>query len=276
MDYNVFMKWFIVFHLLLLSYSASSTDVLLISAAYLPENVEEYQGQSPSGRDFEIFEKIMNCAGAKFKVEIQPYMRHIKTYKNGKKYDGVMTVPVPLEIEKGHKTKPYVSYHNGVFVRSEDFPNGLTSLDDLKGKHVITFIGGKEILKGVKNKIPLFASYKESTSQFNHNEILVRKRTDAVFTDGLIFMAHHSRLLKKKPKFKSVKLKFYSIFKTNRFRAIFKDKKLQSKFDQCNEKLSEQGLLDEIERKYVLKYAIPLGQEYLKPLLHIKKAGNYQ
>lgn len=270
----MFQRYF--FLLFLLSNTIFGKSPLLISAAYLPENVEIYEGDKPSGRDFEIFKKIMECTGNEFQVEIQPYMRHVKSFKNEKKYHGVMTVPESFETSLGNKTKPYVAYHNGAFVRAKDFPKGVNSLDDLKGKHIITFIGGKNILNGVKEKIDTFASYEESTSQFNHNEILVLNRADAVFTDGLIFMAHHSRLLKKKKKYGDVKLKFYSIFKTNKFLAIFKDKEIQKKFDTCNEELAEKGVLDEIEKRYALKYATPLGNQYLKPLLHGKKAGNYQ
>lgn len=261
--------------LMLFSSSLFSSEPKLISAAYLPENVEVYKGDQPSGRDFEIFQKIMECTKTEFIIEIQPYMRHIKSFKNEEKYDGIMTVPEATELTSGNSTAPYITYHNGVFVREKDFPHGVNSLDDLKNKHVITFIGGKNILKGVKEKIPTFASYEESTSQYNHNEILMRNRADAVFSDGLIFMAHHSRLLKKKKKFKDVKVKFFSIFNTNKFKAVFKNKTLQEKFDSCNKKLSIKGDLDTIERKYVLQYSLPLGDQYLQPLLHQKKAGNY-
>lgn len=254
--------------LMLFSRPLFSSEPILISAAYLPENVEVYEGDLPSGRDFEIFQKIMECTNTKFTIEIQPYMRHIKSFKNKKKYAGVMTVPETIELTPAKSTSPYVTYHNGVFVRKKDFPKGVQSLDDLKNKHVITFIGGKNILKGVKDKVDTFASYEESSSQYNHNEILVRKRADAVFTDGLIFMAHHSRLLKKKEKFKDIKVKFFSIFDTNKFKAIFKNHNLQKKFDSCNKKLSKNGELDKIEKKYVLKYAKSLGDQYLQPLLH--------
>lgn len=252
------------------SWQTFASDSIRISAAYLPENAEQYRGGETSGRDFEIVREILKCAKLKASFDIQPYMRHVLSYKNEAHIDGVITVPMTMS-PPGFGTKNYINYHNGVIVRDKDFPQGISTIEDLKGKHVITFVGAEQLLIGLKGKTKTFASYIEDTAQVNHNEILIKRRADVVFSDGLIFMAHHKRLLERKPEYKNIKVKFYRIFKTNPFKAFFKRKDYQEKFDRCLDALSESGNLDKIEVKYVDKYDEYLGEEYLKPLLRKEK-----
>lgn len=275
MHYNYGMRTTMFLLVILFSISVHAKKKLLISAAYLPENVEVLKNEKvPSGRDYEIFSNILKCMGRDFEIEVQPYLRHVKSFKNEKKYDGVMTVAEPIEVPFSFPTTPYITYHNGAFVKVSDFPKGIQTIDELKGKHVITFAGAKQILQGLKNKTDIFSSYVENSSQFNHNEIFMRGRVDAVFSDGHIFMAHQSRLLEEKPQFKGIKIKFYPIFKSNHFRALFKTPELAKAFNQCNLKLSSSGVLDQIEKKYINKYIESLGKDYLKYLRHSPLAGN--
>lgn len=238
-------------------------DTLRVVAPYLPENVES-DGQS--GRDLKIFKTILNCAGYNLKVDVQPYMRHIKSYLADDQYQGIMTVPSG-QSHIPHQTQSYISYHNGVIVRAEDFPKGVKGIQSLKGKHIISFLGGEGLLKGLQNNTKDFASYTETATQYRHNEMLMKGRVDGVFSDGLIFMAHQKRMIKKEPQWAKVKVKFYQIFSVNKFYASFKDSKITQKFDRCLSKLNTNGLLNDIERSFVDKYHSILGEEYSAPLM---------
>ncbi len=243
--------------------SFSEQKKLLLVAPYMPENVEM---DGKSGRDLMILTKILECAGYRPTFEIQPYLRHLKSYHNNSKYDGVATIPETDNEIKG-KSLPYIAYHNGVIVRDEDFPNGITEVNNLKGKHIISFLGGELLLKGLKDKVPSFASYTETSKQYRHNEMLMKKRVDGVLSDGLIFMAHQRRLIENEPRWKNVKVKFYRIFSVNHFNVGFRDLKITKKFNYCLKKLNKDGSLNHIERSFADKYHGSLGSEFLNPLL---------
>lgn len=251
----------------MLSYKAlhASDKTLRIVAPYLPENVET-GGQE--GRDVKIFQTILKCVGKKSKIDVQPYMRHVKSYLTDDKeiYDGIMTVP-DYSKEILNQTQPYIAYHNGVIVRSEDFPEGVKSIDSLKGKHIISFIGGENLLKGLSNNTKVFASYVETATQYRHNEMLMKGRVDGVFSDGLIFMAHQKRLLEKEPRWQKIKVKFYQIFSLNNFSAAFRNPQITKAFNKCLTKLNKDGTLNHIERSFSDKYHDILGDEYSKPLI---------
>lgn len=240
------------------------SKTLRIVAPYLPENVES---DGKRGRDIEFFKAITNCMNVKVKIDVQPYMRHLKSYLSSDDYDGIMTIPSSVQ-GINHRTEDYISYNNGVIVRQKEFPKGVGKLDDLKGKHIISFIGSKALLKGISSKMDIFASYTETTTQYHHNEMLMKKRVDGVFSDGLIFMAHQKRLLEREPRWKNIKVKFYSLFSLSHFSAAFKKKELVSQFNSCFKGLKKTGELQKIERIYADKYDEILGKEYLIPLIN--------
>jgi polar amino acid transport system substrate-binding protein len=243
--------------------SFSEQKKLLLVAPYMPENNEK---DGKSGRDITILTKILDCAGYRPTFEIQPYIRHLKSFLNSSKYDGVATIPETNK-EIKEKSHPYIAYHNGVIVRDQDFPNGISTIDDLKGRNIISFTGGKLLLKGLKDKVSSFASYTETTKQYLHNEMLMKKRVDGVFSDGLIFMAHQRRLIENEPRWKKIKVKFYRIFSVNHFSVSFRDPKITKKFNYCLQKLNQDGSLNTIERSFADKYHGSLGSEFLNPLL---------
>lgn len=241
----------------------TSVKILRVVAPYLPENVEQ---NGKSGRDLEVFSNITNCMGFQVQVDVHPYVRHLKSYLSNNDYDAITTIPV-TDKTIHHKTQNYISYNNGVIVRSQDFPNGVRSIQDLKDKHIFAFTGAKTLLKGVSENLKSFASYNESSTQFLHNEMLIKKRVDGVFSDGLIFMAHQRRLIDKEPEMKDTKVKFYSLFSLSHFSAAFRNPSLVPDFNECLSKLKKNGTLEKIEKRYGLKYDESLGDEYLNPLL---------
>lgn len=263
---NLSLSVIFIFSTLLFISEGSRADekgLLKIVAPYLPENVER---DGKSGRDLSIFKKIVECTGHSIQVDVQPYLRHVKSYLADEKYDGIMTLPSGQSSIQ-NQTNAYIAYNNGVIVRVEDFPKGVKNVTSLRGKHVISFLGGEYLLKGLKNKTKSFASYTETATQYRHNEMLMKKRVDAVFSDGLIFMAHQKRLLKKVPRWNKIKVKFYHIFSVNDFFASFKNPKITQAFNGCLEKLNKSGKLNKIERSYADKYHNILGDEYSKPLI---------
>lgn len=263
----IILKYTKIFSFIILSLlsqiSLSKEKTLKIVAAYLSENTEQ---DGKTGRDIMIMKTILKCAGYRVIFDVQPYMRHLKSYLTNETYDGVSTIPESDHEIQG-KSKPYIAYNNGVFVKDSEFPNGIRKLDDLKGKDVISFTGGKKLLKGLTNKVQLFASYTESSTQNRHNEMLMRGRVSGVFTDALIFMAHQRRLVKNEPRWQNVKIKFYRIFHLNHFTAAFRDPEITNKFNVCLKKLNKNGDLNTIERSFADKYHDSLGSEFLNPLL---------
>ncbi len=245
------------------TYATLDAVTIKVVAPYLPENVEN---DGRSGRDIQIFTDITKCMGLKVKIDVQPYMRHLKSYLSDSHYDAIMTIP-HTDTKVKNKTLNYISYNNGVIVRHEDFPHGLKRLEDLKGKSIISFIGGKKLLKGLEKNLNLFSSYTETGTQYRHNEMLMKKRVDGVFSDGLIFMAHQRRLIQREKEWSSVKVKFYSLFSLSHFSAAFRDPKKVPLFNGCLSKLKKNGHLAKIEKLYAMKYNESLGEEYLKPLL---------
>lgn len=230
--------------------------VINISSPYLPENVEQ---NGKSGREIEIIQAVITCMGHTAKIEVSPYLRHLKIFSQNDRFDAVSTVPVGYTIE-GYTTSAHVFYHNGGIVRV-DADLEIASKQNLKGKHVIAFRGAKNLLPGLSLVISKMKSYKETTEQYNHNKMLMSKRVDVVLSDGLIFMAHQRRLFPSEID----KVRFKPLFKPIPFFMTFKDKLLGQSFDQCYKKLSKQKVIDKINNKFINKYKQSLGKGYLRP-----------
>ncbi len=258
------MKFVTLFLLLSLSQAFAAQKLSLVGP-YLPENMED---NGTSGREAEILRKIFDCMNIKTQIDLQPFVRHIRSYSQSKQvdYDGVLTVPSNTKV-KGFPTQPYIKYYNGAIVRDADFPNGISSLKDLKGKDVITFIDGKSLLQGVEGNTSLFSSYVETSNQKTHVEMLLKNRVHAVFSDGLIFMAFYKRILKESPQYKNIPIRFHGVFKATEFFASFKKKAHRDTFNTCLKKLSKDGSLNKIERSYVEPNINQLGPQYLKALI---------
>ena len=245
----------IVFSVLLLGQiSQIAAKSIIISSPYLPENVEQ---NGTEGREIKIISAVINCMGYQAKIEVFPYLRHLKIFKENARFDAVSTVPVGHKI-KAHKTKAHVFYHNGGIVRA-DSKMELNSKEDMKSKHVIAFRGANELLPGLKEIIPGLKSYKETTEQFNHNKMLMRKRVDVVLSDGLIFMAHQRRLFPKKIDH----VVFKPLFKPIPFFMAFKRPELKDSFNKCYEQLKAKNVIRKINQSFINKYKKSLQNGYL-------------
>ncbi len=249
---------------ILIQFSAAAD--LIVLAPYLPGN---YEGKGVSGREYEIVESIFTCAKLKVQYDLQPYFRHIKTFESSDQsggYDGILCVPQSFK-SSYFPTLSYIKYHNGVLARKDDFPKGLSTLKDLKGRHVATFVEGRKLISGLEENIDLFASYDETSDQKNHVKMLLKKRVDAVISDGLIFMNYHNRFVQETSDTEFPEVKFFKVFKPTTFKASFKKKEIRDRFNECYEKLAKNGTLDRIEKKHAKLYKKSLGDSYFTPLL---------
>jgi len=190
-------------------------------------------------------------------IEVNPYFRHLKLFTQNNRFDAVISVPASYQLEET-KTVAHVYYHNGAIVRAND-SKSITKKEDLRGKHVVAFKGAKNLLLGLKELIPTMASYMETTEQFNHNKMLMKKRIDVVLSDGLIFMAHHKRLFP--DQLDSVIFK--PLFKAIPFHVAFRDSRLTTKFNECFKKLQNKGTIREINKRFINHYKTTLGNSYL-------------
>lgn len=235
---------------------------LTLVAPFLPDNMEE---KGTKGREAEILQLIFKCMELEVSIDLQPFVRHIRSFSNNH-FDGVLTVPSYVETS-GFDTKNYVNYYNGAIVRQEDFPKGVDKVEDLAGKDVITFVDGKDLLNGIQGKTSIFSSYVETSDQKTHVEMLLKNRVHAVFGDGLIFTAFYKRLLKEKPEYKNIPIRFYGVFKATSFKASFKKESHRDKFNSCLERLSKDGSLNAVEKSYVNPNSHLLGPDYLEALI---------
>lgn len=245
----------VVFSILLFALlDPTAAKSITISSPYLPENVEQ---NGIEGREIKIISAVINCMGYEAKIEVSPYLRHLKIFKENTRFDAVSTVPVGHNL-KAHKTNAHVYYHNGGIVRT-DSKMELNSKEDMKSKHVIAFRGANELLPGLKEIIPSFKSYKETTEQYNHNRMLMRKRVDVVLSDGLIFMAHQRRLFPKKIDH----VVFKPLFKPIPFFMAFRKSELKDSFNKCYKQLKAENVIKKINQSFINKYKKSLENGYL-------------
>lgn len=227
-------------------------------SSYFPNNVEK---DKKSGRELEIVNETLKCMNYQSELFLEPYFRHIKSFSSGGKYDMAITVPHEVKV-KGHLTDSHVYYQNGIVVRKEDFPKGLESLKDLKGKHVIAFNNASVLLPDVGKNKHLFASYAENASQFQQSVMLLKKRVDAIIADGLIQMGHHEKALRENPELRDKQIRFFGIFEPSPFHVAFKDKALAKKFNECLKELRSSGRHQFINKKYTIPYLKTLQGSY--------------
>lgn len=234
---------------------------LTVIAANLPPMMDE-KGQ---GREADILREAFECAGHTIQFKVEPFTRHWETFKSGEG-DVVTTVPIGMDFPGAVVSRHYIAYQNGASVLSA---GGLSvkSLGDLAGKSAITFIGGREILPGLKEA--KLADVREQADQLIHSNLLFAKRVDAVLGDGLIFAEYNRQLVERAKSGASLQfdpaqpVTFTAIFPPNRFGAGFRDASLKAGFDECIGKMEASGRIQAINKTYIDKYRDTVGNQYV-------------
>jgi len=216
------------------------------------------------GRDAETVRRVLQRCGHDAEFLIQPFGRHIYTYRDSNKADAVMTVPLATELPGG-STAAYIWYQNGA-IYDASRTERVVSLDDLRGKDVVTFKDGVALL-GLEAVRPTFGSILEIANQRIHSHLLLLGRVDAILADGMIVAEINRRILTSSTGLLELDhapdLKFAPIFAPAPFKLVFRDPSLAETFDRCYDQAYADGVVTEIDDKYIGRFHRALGNRYL-------------
>ena len=245
----------------LLAFSSFSlAGVLRILAPDLPGTSEP----GGKGRDAETVKRVLQRCGYEAKFLIQPFGRHIFTYRDSNKADAVMTVPLSTQLS-GHSTAAYIWYQNGaVFDANRISP--IATVEDLRGRKVVTFKNGIELLE-LEGFEASFGSVLELANQRIHSHLLLLGRVDAILADGLIVAEINRRILTSTTTMIQLErlpdLKFAPIFTPSPYKLVFRDPALAKAFDSCFNEAYADGVVMAIDEKYIGRFQQALGHRYL-------------
>ena len=223
---------------------------------------------SGKGREATLIQETLGACGHSVTFRVVPFTRHWADYKGDtSRSDAVATVPAGMDMP-GFASTEYIQYQNGASVL-KSAGLAVSKLEDLKGKRVVTFAGGKDILPGVKEALPGFVDFREVADQLIHSNTLFAKRVDAVLGDGLIF-AEYNRILQNKAKAgeklpfdPAQDVVFTAIFPPSTYHMVFRDEVLRDDFNRCFETLKKSGRIDAINRAVVEPFRATVGTQYL-------------
>ncbi len=240
-------KVFLVFIILFQVQSVLAQKKLTIIIADIPGVFNKSYG----GLEQRIIRVVTKCAGWSVKFVPVPFGRHTDLFKKsieGKKYDGVATVPNGIDL-KSYKAKSHIDFLNGFSVL-QNKKIKINNFEDLAGLKVVSFVGAKSMYPKLKEMIPKMKSYMEISTQKSHNLMLYSNRIDAVFSDGLIFALDAKRIKKKRESFKQIKTSFYAITNPYPFNIHFISKENRNKFNFCFDKHSDE--ISVIKKEYLI------------------------
>ena len=245
----------------LLAFSSFSlAGVLRILAPDLPGTSEP----GGKGRDAETVKRVLQRCGYEAKFLIQPFGRHIFTYRDSNKADAVMTVPLGTQLS-GHSTAAYIWYQNGAVYDANRIPP-INSVADLEGRDVVTFKNGIELLE-LEDFEASFGSVLELANQRIHSHLLLLGRVDAILADGLIVAEINRRILTSTTTMldldKLPDLKFAPIFTPTPYKLVFREPSMAKAFDSCFDSAYADGVVTRIDEKYIGRLQRSLGFRYL-------------
>lgn len=241
-----------------MSFSVQADNVVVVGHSNAPMFTVE-----GSGREAEVISATLERCGHTVSFEIQPFVRHWSSFKNGTG-DAVATVPVGMDLG-GTATAPYFYYQNGVSML-KDQPFTVDSVDDLAGKRVVAFKNAKNILPELKGKTRDFKNYREISDQSVHSQLLFANRVDAVIGDGMIFAEYINSLRDSTQRLKfdpNQEIEFKSVFLPSPRMMVFRNPRLAADFDRCFKQVEADGTIARINSEWTDKYRDVLSAEYL-------------
>lgn len=246
--------------LLLALAETSVADRLRIFAPDLPSSSEP----GGVGRDAEIVKQVLKTCGHDAEFVIQPFGRHIITYRQSSEGDAVMTVPLAAELP-GASTAAYIWYQNGA-VYDADRISEISGLPDLWGLDVVTFKDGIRLLD-LGEFESKFGSLVEIANQRIHSHLLFLGRVDVILADGLIVAEINRRVRKSESLMGAVtkehRFRFAPIFTPAPYKMVFREPALAKSFDECFDMAYANGTIYEINQKYIGSFQNELGYRYL-------------
>ena len=239
---------------------ASATEKLLIVAPDLPGASEE----GGSGRDAEIVNALLELCGYEAEFVVQPFGRHLRTYREQPRFDAAMTVPLPESLT-GASTSAYIWYQNGAYY-DRTRVEAIQSVDDLAGLHLVTFKDGIELLE-LNDLAPDAASVLEIADQRVHSKLLFLERVDAILADGQIIAEINRRLISdgefSRSYARQADLRFAPIFPPSPYKMVFRDAYMAEEFDRCFDAARSGALISEINERHLKPLQHELRHRYL-------------
>ena len=233
---------------------------LRIMAPDLPGTSEE----GGFGRDAETVRKVLAYCGHDAEFVIQPFGRHIVTYRSSHAADAVMTVPLGMQLP-GKSTAAYIWYQNGAVYDANRVAR-VSGLADLWGRDVVTFKDGIRLLE-LEEHQSRFRTLSEIANQRIHSHLLFLGRVDAILADGLIVAEANRRLLASDSGILALsqlpEVRFAPIFHPSPYKMVFRNPPLAEEFDKCYDEAYAAGVVSAIDEKYIGKYQDELGYRYL-------------
>ncbi|MDI9246564.1 transporter substrate-binding domain-containing protein [Marinobacter sp. CHS3-4] len=240
--------------------SVKAVEHIRIAAPDLPGA----SGEGGTGRDAEIVDQVLNLCGYQAEFVVQPFGRHLRTYREQQNYDAAMTVPLAANLA-GAGTAAYIWYQNGAYYDSSR-TGPIRSIEDLSDLHLVTFKNGVELLE-LNEIVPDIASVLEIADQRVHSKLLFLKRVDAILADGLIIAEINRRLANDQqfsPNFDPhAALRFSPIFPPSPYKMVFRDSLIAEEFDRCYDAARKDGVIADINERHLGPFQHELRHGYL-------------
>ena len=217
------------------------------------------------GRDIEIVATTLRQCGYEPEFIVQPFGRHLWSFRYMTQADGVMTVPLDYNLP-GHSTAAYVWDQDGAFYNASRI-DPIEGTDDLRGLNVVTFRDGLKIL-GIEEMADGFSSLLMVADQGLHSKLLFKGRVDVILADGLIVAEVNDRILRNHGTGQSWPareddFRFAPIFIPSPYKMVFRDSDIARQFDECFDRLFHNGVAPAINEKYMEAHQEELKHRYL-------------
>lgn len=240
--------------------SFADDRVLTILAPEVPGS-SEWPGV---GRDADLVSATLYECGYRTEFIIQPFGRHMLSYRQSDVVDAVMTVPLSSKLP-GHPTSAYVWYQNGAYYDTGRIP-AINSVNDLEGLDIVTFHDGIRIL-GLTDMVDDLGEIHEKADQTIHSDLLFLGRVDVILADGLIVAEVNERIRQsgKLPDHmvRESEFRFAPIFDPTPYKMVFREAALAQSFDECFDRLYRDGTITRILDQYLIPHQKELQYRYV-------------
>jgi polar amino acid transport system substrate-binding protein len=246
---------------LMLAVTANAKEIHMV-APIIPPHFDE-QGK---GRIGDVIKAALAKCGYQLRFTMVPFGRHWKEYRDSSDLDALATAEADQTFP-GFSTLPFMNLQDGATVMATKGLQGIGSVAELQGKHVVAFPDARQIL-GIDGDVAAFASYAERSNRFDQLRPLFTDRVDAILADGLI-TAHFIGVLKdnaragKEPGIDpSRQPVFRKIFQQGPQRLYFRDAAVTKEFDRCFMQVQTEGEVERLAKPYIERYRSIVGDQY--------------
>jgi ABC-type amino acid transport substrate-binding protein len=258
---HTWLKHLVAFGAMLTSVGASANDIHMVAP-----NIPPHFNHMGNGRIGDVIRATLARCGHQVRFTMVPFGRHWKEYKDSTAFDGLATAEAGQSFP-GFSTRPFMHLQDGATVMAARGLQEVSTVSDLKGRHVVAFPNASEIL-GIERDVPAFASYAERSNRYDQIRPLFADRVDAILADGLItahfigVLADEARAGREPEIDPSRRPVFRRIFQAGPQRLYFRDQTVAADFDRCFRQLLSEGEVDRLVQPYLDRYRAIVGDQY--------------